>query len=383
VIKIRIIPSTATKKAIRLREEEIVEKKKKQQDYLTKRRMAQAQLLEVVNFDLQKFQPPEQQQQQQSQEQNLAADSSLVQNSVDDLESKVSGATLNAASQFATQSKQSEPSSLLSHNPNLDDQKQYELIFTAQRSWYSQSIDLIPGEYMIYVSVEFALSYQEIRRKSLPRDLTEAPWVNPKLASYLLHENKPEDFSAKHYLNLQQQNAINKSMSNDNESVHSLTSLKELEKKLFSQKNVSASLAELLVKEEEEKQSLLQHRVWLETSTLHKLQLKPINSSSSSSSYPPPSPTTSIFIEKKFDVSEPLFPAFVERDQWLFSTESQMDVSSMKLYSSLTTLREESELLAEEFINIARRYKEERKQELSKPPPQPQPMKMRDRNRKI
>ena len=333
VVKIRIVPSLETKRAIRIREEEIVIKKRTQQDYMNKRRMAQAKLLDVNAADqFQQLIPPSMHQ----------ADN--------DLESKVSGSQATNTSSFANLSKQSEPSSILSFNPNIEENKQYELIFTAERNWFSQSIELIPGEYMIFVSIEYnKLSYKEIRKRSLPRDLSEAPWVDPKLAQILLHEDKPDQFSqTANYL---------KNIKDDDS--RSLTSLKELEKKLFQQRS-NDLVQDQLRREEEERNALLQHKVWLEASTLQKLQLKPIpaNIPFNSSNFH--------FSEHRFAIADPIFPDYIEKDCWPFAVESQAEVSSMKLYSALTNLRDEAEYLAEDFITIVRKYKEERKQEMTK-----------------
>jgi hypothetical protein len=267
-------------------------------------------------------------------------------------------------------SEDTSTSMLLSHV------NKYEIVLTGERSWVSQCVDLFPGEYQIIVSFDYGMRLQEIRKRALPRDVSQAPWIHPKQVNLLLNDSRRNEgvFHAKKFVasNSNQSFAIEdknkgKNMTEDSDEEaavklpqdddnRSQSSLQELEKKLFSGK-AGPTKAELLKEIEEENKLLLEHRICLETTTIELLDLKPYYS------HVPDIDQSADLMAKKlrYDIAEPLLPTKIRVETWPFVTESQLEVCSRLLYNTMAALREESEYVAEEFIGFANKYKEERK----------------------
>ena len=257
--------------------------------------------------------------------------------------------------------------SLLYRNPSVSEDKQYELYFSAQRSWMSQQIQLVEGEYLVLVSLEFSRPLKEIQKRALPRDLNEAPWVDYRLATYLTRENIVDDFHPEKF---------QEKLFDQDDDTRSLQSLKELEKRLFSQKQRAGDLAvSQSVKDSSvpgsptsitkntasftspvqqvippDLESLVENKIFFECSSNDYLKLRPFNRIKKRDKY-------------KFEVSEPIFPDAVQRETWPITCEAQTEVASAKLSEIMTDLKLEAQFLAEEFVSVARRFKEEKKQE--------------------
>ncbi len=335
-IKVRIIPSQETKQFIRQREAELIQRKKLKQEYLKKRRLAQAQLLDLNDTTLTEL------------EENNEGNSLLStseQNSVN--------GSLTAGGNNTNNDLGEDSSSLLYHNPSISSEdKQYELYFSNERSWLSQNIQLIEGEYLVLVDLQFQQSLKEIRQRSLPRDISETPWLDYRLCKLLQHEKiveqmNPEKFIGKLY--------------EQDDDARSLQSLKEFEKRLFSDKqrdgvNIAESSPSAIPAVTEDilpadLEALMENKIWLECSSNDMLKLRPYDSKRKKD-------------KSKFEVSEPVFPvSSVQKETWPLTCESQLEIASIKLTEMMTEMRFEAQVLAEEFISIARKYKEEKKME--------------------
>jgi hypothetical protein len=339
VIKVRIIPSKSTKTRIRNRDHKIEEEKRKTAEQLARRRRAsQGQAFQT------ELSPAPQPNELESRSEiefkpSIASSvqSSHTHNNPTDLFSSNENSSI-LHSEIVLEDENSN---------SIRDGHQYELEFTGQTNWMSQNIKLIKGDYLVFVAMEYGLSYTEIQRRSLPRDLGEAPWIDPLLANYLLHGGGrgsdqqviPLEFNPMKFF-------LKDKLSEHDDDNRSLTSLKDLEKRLFEQKAVVQTV-DTSVSDNHIKQ-LLEHRINMEASTTDRLELTPVNEKNKG-------------CLQMFDYSLPLFSDFIRKETWPITCESQSEVSSTMLYNSLTALREEAETLAEEFIGIVKKLKEIKK----------------------
>lgn len=253
----------------------------------------------------------------------------------------------------------------------------FDLSMTAQRSWTAQAMDLVPGEYFLVTDISFAMSYTAARMRSLPRDLAETPWIEPAVID--LHQKNINYFDAEaaSLRSLQQQqqwqgmggsDGGDSLADNDSVSHRSMTSLAQLEKKIFRIEQAmqdQPTLAGMISTNELNQararltngQPILQkddllhldHPIWLEASSTDEIEVTAISYEELAQ------------MDTPMHMYTPLFPPKIADETWPFCPETQEEVAGRMLMNSMTALREEAESLGEEFIQLASKYKEERK----------------------
>lgn len=200
------------------------------------------------------------------------------------------------------------------------------------------------------MDLQFQQSLKAIRQRSLPRDISETPWLDYRLCKLLQHEKIVEQLNTEKFIG---------KLYDQDDDVRSLQSLKEFEKRLFSDKqrdgvNIAESSPSAIPAVTEDilpadLEALMENKIWLECSSNDMLKLRPYDSKRKKD-------------KSKFEVSEPVFPvSSVQKETWPLTCESQLEIASIKLTEMMTEMRFEAQVLAEEFISIARKYKEEKK----------------------
>lgn len=247
------------------------------------------------------------------------------------------------------------------------DPQSFDLAMAVQRSWVAQSMDLVPGEYYLFADIQFAVPYTAARLSSLPRDIAEAPWLEANLLA--LHQRNTLYFDAEG-AELRNNGVVDDDVS----SVRSLTSLAQLESKIFqlnhalqeqptlagmiSTADLEQKQQKLLLNNDTDNQDPLTHQlphhIWLEATTLDDIEV------------------TAVSFEELAKLAQPLpqyspmFPVEVPEETWPFCVEIQQDVASRCLVNAMATIREEAESAGEEFIKLVSKFKEERKKTLRK-----------------
>jgi hypothetical protein len=292
-----------------------------------------------------------------------------------------------------------------------------DIVFTAERNWSAQCLQLLPGEYYLIADVSYKVPYLEARKRCIPRDLSDAPWIESKLVQLILSERNQIGRS---FIPPQQDDSV---------SVYTETSVQKLEKKLFPEnyrkkKDVESvqSLTKMRQRQEGEDADTIEHRIWLEASTVDDISvciiklnedikyvanyvegslgaiLSALNDGTDASAGGGGGsiieqesdmrsqndgldsvtivtgaksderndlPTSGMFFNSlhshHVNLPKPLLPEVVQHDKWPFLAETQPEVSSRELVNTMSSLREEAELLGGEFIALAAKYREERK----------------------
>jgi Ca2+-binding EF-hand superfamily protein len=254
------------------------------------------------------------------------------------------------------------------------DPKSFDLSIAAQRSWTAHAMDLVPGEYFLVADISFAMSYIAAKMRSLPRDVAEAPWLEPSLIE-AFHQNlnyfDAEAAALRSQIETGGVDLEGGSIADgDSLSHRSVTSLAQLEKKIFKFEQALQAqpalagmisgddLAQVHARLKSGQQPValtkedilhLEHPIWLEATTTDEIQVVPIYFEDLKQ------------MDTPMHAFTPLFPPSIPDEVWPFCPESQEEVAGRVLMNTMTSLREEAESLGEEFIHLANKYKDERK----------------------
>lgn len=209
----------------------------------------------------------------------------------------------------------------------------FDKAFGQPRSWLSHSIYFVPGTYYVFADVEYDVPYIQARKASLPRDLDEAPWLEPGIA--VLRNARIKPFIT---------TSFDDDSTVDDRSEQTLNSLAKLEKQIFKQQKFHSAYQAML---QDELDLQLDHHIWMQCSSLENIELTPVLATN---------------VLSELEVPEPLLPSEINEDTWPFVVESQSEVSSRELMDAMTIARAEAENLADEFIDLAKKYKEVRKE---------------------
>ncbi len=285
-----------------------------------------------------------------------------------------------------------------------------DIIFTAERNWCSQCMQLLPGDYYVIADIDYEVPYLEARKRCIPRDISDAPWIESKLVR-LIMEERGHQSTEKPFRPPSQE---------DSASIYTETSVQKLEKKLFPENykqikdNESVeSLTKMKQRQDGETADTMDHRIWVEASTTDDVELTVIKfhedliradasngvgtilrnlnegnddmgvSSKQSQGLNNDEGVDSVTLATATNPGEidtltygrfrhssqhhhvtlpsPLLPNLVQHEKWPFLAESQGEVSSRELVNRISLLREEAEILGAEFISLAAKYREERK----------------------
>eukprot|EP01033_Poteriospumella_lacustris_P009062 gene9062-6512_t len=221
----------------------------------------------------------------------------------------------------------------------------FDLSMTAQRSWTAQAMDLVPGEYFLVTDISFAMSYTAARMRSLPRDLAETPWIEPAVID--LHQKNINYFDAEaaSLRSLQQQqqwqgvggsDGGDSLADNDSVSHRSMTSLAQLEKKIFRIEQAmqdQPTLAGMISTDELNQararltngQPILQkddllhldHPIWLEASSTDEIEVTAISYEELAQ------------MDTPMHMYTPLFPPKIADETWPFCPETQEEVAGL------------------------------------------------------
>jgi hypothetical protein len=171
-----------------------------------------------------------------------------------------------------------------------------DFVFTANRCWISKPVQLVPGEYLLYVDVCFTgkrdnlysslhtstngvddkkkeqveelLCYEDVKLMCLPRDITEAPWMEAPLLKrlqaqqHIFHSPVSEGHHALKHKTSNRANQSYPSFSNYKSagSLTSSTSVQQLERQIFPRQESTTTHIDLNTKP-------LDHIIWLEISS--------------------------------------------------------------------------------------------------------------------
>lgn len=303
-------------------------------------------------------------------------------------------------------------------NPSRDFSHYVDLTFTSSRQWISQYFFLLPGEYEIYLDISYDQPYLQVKLNSLPKDLSESPWIDKNLKDYVfamrnrtgLHPfdryipdldelgynsslidsqvsdpNSPNPISP----NLNSPNPISQV---DKQRKFSDNSVELFEKNLFP--SLGASTKEIISNDTIKSESLglnrdevklkVENLVWLECTSIESISLKSIDFSTSilgkavaetlTSNNPDINQPLMTINEELSQLSMPssLLPIFpknfdkekLEKLNTFFLYEPQEVVSSRGLYNTISNLQTEIQNIGEEFLSLAVSVKEKKKQQI-------------------
>eukprot|EP01042_Synura_sphagnicola_P018392 gene18392-23257_t len=207
------------------------------------------------------------------------------------------------------------------------------------------------------------MSYTAARMRSLPRDLAETPWIEPAVID--LHQKNINYFDAEaaSLRSLQQQqqwqgvggsDGGDSLADNDSVSHRSMTSLAQLEKKIFRIEQAmqdQPTLAGMISTDELNQararltngQPILQkddllhldHPIWLEASSTDEIEVTAISYEELAQ------------MDTPMHMYTPLFPPQITDETGPSRPETQEEVAGRMLMNSMTALREEAESLGE------------------------------------
>jgi hypothetical protein len=344
-MRMRILPTEETKARIRSRESYMRALEQKELEAIEARRLAQDRLLEIEHNS------------------NEEGEAPAVIDTSPKSRSRKQSVTIAINDRHLVKDTNSDES--CSCNKANRDYSQYlDLVFTAQRSWSSQSLQILPGDYYLLANVELNLSFLESMRLSLPRDVADAPWIDSSIVA-AVQQSQELSFS----------DAIPEELS-----LVSETSVQKLEKQLFSPGSKSnRSPIKHLNEDVEIRKHQFDHSVWVEVSGIDEITLSLVRpsidliSEQSQSDHhnhsmletAKPGLYKHATLPHSVSIPNPIFPDVVQHEKWPFLAESQEDVCSRELVKIMSTIRDEAEQLGEEFISLATKFREEKKRLIS------------------
>lgn len=219
----------------------------------------------------------------------------------------------------------------------VSDKIKYDLVFSAERCWISQSLKLFPGEYFVFADVTFNVPYEEAFKMTVPAHLSEAPWLDGKHPAN--HVNNVTKDSMKSFTR-RSSTAVSISTSPAKSKLVIPSGMSLSDGPGF---NSATSVLDADGLPDLSKMP----QVWAQVSSVEAFEIKAI---------------TRKDLPFAFNPSVADIP--VEEDKWPFSSECQADASSKGLVNMLTKVKTEAQVVGVQFMTLANQYKEERKKML-------------------
>lgn len=252
-----------------------------------------------------------------------------------------------------------------------------EMVWAKEGIWESRPLALVPGEYTLYADVSYAVPYEQVKMACVPRDISEAPWLEDALVAkytarrHVFHGQAVDQGRVK-------SDKHDQSMSSE----ISLTSLQYLEQKIFPHNKII----------EAPPMPPLEHSIWVEVSSYGGIAIVPgtaagevwlyeekdeeimKNTAASAAAAGLQGDGLSQILEadSKASVSlegdtesqvqhvpqpvlvvSPLLEQAIPPSTWPFLAETQAEAASSYLLDQMTAARQNAELLATDFIDLA------------------------------
>lgn len=219
--------------------------------------------------------------------------------------------------------------------------EEYDVVLTAERSWVSKSLLLFPGDYYVVADASFDLPYEEAFRNSIPKHLSEAPWLDTASPIYSSDSSK-------------QQSRLTIIASKVGASQTS-SSPSDIAAPLDPFSSSSSSAEQHQGGGSHQSDLSQQPRIYLQASSLESFHVKPLEEDNNKHPAPalhphPPIPIDTGVISLK---SIPVPP-----ETWPFSTEMQSEASSRYLINALAKLKTDAVMHGVELLGLANQLRD-------------------------
>jgi len=239
--------------------------------------------------------------------------------------------------------------------------KSFDMLFTAECSWTSHSLRLLPGgEYCLLADISFDVPYPVAFQLSLPKTRSETPWFD-------FYQPPPESLPTKPSLKGSMADGHSVGIGGNSVGSHNKSIANSI---TFSMLSASSSMKRVAeeIKRLSAADTSIDHNIWLQTSSLEKIHIEAFQSFSDAI-IPIVNNTDksdAIVGNKKLDKLTSIEDIVVPPEKGPFMSESQFEVSSRELSLMLTKMKEEAVIVGAELVNLTSKYKETRKVQMRK-----------------